>query len=192
MRQKSYISRVRGVFLGCIVLVLFMGVASALDMQDQPNHTLSINSCTGILTVTSSPAGASLYIDGTYRGLTPATIQGVLAGRHSIRLILNRFSEMNDNLSITCNAKMTMHYTLDKNPSAEVMVKPVQAHQEEMPANVSDTYLQNLSSVGDNAQMANMDLQNTRQKTEQFLQMISNIAKLLTDTMNSILKNIGD
>jgi len=85
-----------------------------------------------------------------------------------------------------------MHYTLDKNPSAEVMVKPVQAHQEEMPANVSDTYLQNLSSVGDNAQMANMDLQNTRQKTEQFLQMISNIAKLLTDTMNSILKNIGD
>ena len=49
---------------------------------------------------------------------------------------------------------------------------------------------QNLSSVGDDAQLANMDLQNALQEQNQLLQTISSISKTLHDTANAIISNI--
>lgn len=49
-----------------------------------------------------------------------------------------------------------------------------------------------LSSVGDDAQLANVDLQNALQKQQQTMQMMSNIAKQMHDTaMNTIRKIAG-
>ncbi len=48
-----------------------------------------------------------------------------------------------------------------------------------------------LSSVGDDAQLANVDLQNVLQKQQQNLQMISNISKMLHDTASGIIRKIG-
>jgi len=48
-----------------------------------------------------------------------------------------------------------------------------------------------LNSVGENAQMANLELQNALQKQQQTLQMISNISKVLHDTAMSIIRKIG-
>ena len=48
-----------------------------------------------------------------------------------------------------------------------------------------------LNSVGDDAQLANVDLQNTLQKQQQTLQMMSNISKLVHDTMSSLIRKIG-
>ena len=48
-----------------------------------------------------------------------------------------------------------------------------------------------LSGVGDDAQLANVDLQNVLQKQQQTLQMMSNISKMLHDTALSIIRKMG-
>jgi hypothetical protein len=48
-----------------------------------------------------------------------------------------------------------------------------------------------LDSVGDDAQLANVDLQNTLQRQQQTLQMLSNISKLMHDTVLSVIRKIG-
>jgi hypothetical protein len=48
-----------------------------------------------------------------------------------------------------------------------------------------------LQTVGDDAQLANVDLQNCLQKQQQTLQMISQIAKQLHDTAMAIIRKIG-
>ncbi len=58
-----------------------------------------------------------------------------------------------------------------------------------------ETYIKNLeeklNSVGDDAQLANVDLQNMLQKQQQTLQMMSNISKMLHDTALAIIRKIG-
>jgi len=48
-----------------------------------------------------------------------------------------------------------------------------------------------LNSIGDDAQLANVDLQNVLQKQQQTLQMMSNISKMVHDTAMSIIRKIG-
>jgi hypothetical protein len=48
-----------------------------------------------------------------------------------------------------------------------------------------------LNAVGDDAQLANMDLQNALQKQQQLVQMISQISKLLNDTAMQTIRKIG-
>ena len=48
-----------------------------------------------------------------------------------------------------------------------------------------------LDTAGDDAQLANIDLQNTLQKTQQTLQSMSNISKMLQDTAMAIIRKIG-
>ena len=50
---------------------------------------------------------------------------------------------------------------------------------------------QKLWSVGDDAQLANIDLQNMLQKQQQTLQTISNVSKMLHDTAMAIIRKIG-
>ena len=48
-----------------------------------------------------------------------------------------------------------------------------------------------LNSVGDDAQLANVDLQNMLQKQQQTLQMMSNISKALHDTAMAVIRKMG-
>jgi hypothetical protein len=48
-----------------------------------------------------------------------------------------------------------------------------------------------LNGVGDDAQLANVDLQNVLQKQQQTLQMMSNISKMLYDTAQSVIRKMG-
>jgi hypothetical protein len=48
-----------------------------------------------------------------------------------------------------------------------------------------------LNSIGDDAQLANVDLQNVLQKQQQTLQTMSNVSKALHDTAMSIIHKIG-
>jgi len=47
-----------------------------------------------------------------------------------------------------------------------------------------------LNTIGDDAQLANIDLQNILQKQQQMLQMLSNISKQLHDTAMSVIRNM--
>jgi len=44
---------------------------------------------------------------------------------------------------------------------------------------------------GDDAQLANVDLQNILQKQQQTLQLMSNVSKMLHDTAASVIRKIG-
>lgn len=48
-----------------------------------------------------------------------------------------------------------------------------------------------LSELGDDAQLANVDLQNALQKQQHTLQMLSNISKMLHDTALAVIRKIG-
>ena len=48
-----------------------------------------------------------------------------------------------------------------------------------------------LNEVGDDAQLANVDLQNVLQKQQQMLQMMSNISKMLHDTSMAVIRKMG-
>jgi hypothetical protein len=47
-----------------------------------------------------------------------------------------------------------------------------------------------LSAMGDDAQLANVDLQNQLQKQQQAMQMLSNILKMMHDTAMAIIRNL--
>jgi hypothetical protein len=48
-----------------------------------------------------------------------------------------------------------------------------------------------LAAMGDDAQLANIDLQNMLQKQQQTLQMMSNISKMLHDNAMEVIRKIG-
>ena len=51
--------------------------------------------------------------------------------------------------------------------------------------------LDTIEQLGDDAQLANVDLQNILQKQQQTLQAMSNISKMLYDTAQSVIRKIG-
>jgi hypothetical protein len=53
-----------------------------------------------------------------------------------------------------------------------------------------DCLEQRLASVGDDAQLANVDLQNKLQQQQQIMQMMSNMSKMLHDTAMAIIRNL--
>jgi chromosome segregation ATPase len=54
-----------------------------------------------------------------------------------------------------------------------------------------DDLEEQLANVGDDAQLANTDLQNWLQKQQQTLQTLSNVSKMLHDTAMAIIRKIG-
>lgn len=52
-------------------------------------------------------------------------------------------------------------------------------------------FSEKLNTVGEDAQLANVDLQNMLQKQQQTMQMMSNISKQLHDTAMAIIRKIG-
>ena len=60
-----------------------------------------------------------------------------------------------------------------------------------MLARVHEFSQKHLNSIGDDAQLANVDLQNVLQKQQQTLQMLSNMSKSLHDTAKAVIRKIG-
>jgi hypothetical protein len=63
----------------------------------------------GALSITTSPPGATVFIDGEVKGVTPAMIPGLSAGKHSVLLILVGYNTLNT--TITVNAGKTSEYS---------------------------------------------------------------------------------
>ncbi len=72
----------------------------------------------GSLRATSSPSGADLSIDGTYRGDTPVTIGNLATGSHQVSLRLAGYQPWTGTVSITSGATTTISPTLVANPSS--------------------------------------------------------------------------
>ncbi len=54
----------------------------------------------GSISVSSSPSGASIYLDGAYQGETPKTIYDISIGTHYLELTLKGYTPWSDNIDV--------------------------------------------------------------------------------------------
>jgi len=74
---------------------------------------------TGALSVTSTPSGASIVLDGTDRKtMTPATLTGVSPGSHTVLLRLTGYADGRQDVTVTAGGASTLHLALSKQPDA--------------------------------------------------------------------------
>jgi PKD repeat protein len=64
---------------------------------------------TGSLTVITDPAGAQISVDGTVKGVSPATIPDLSPGPHTVFLTLEEYSDLSSTVNIT--AGQELNYT---------------------------------------------------------------------------------
>lgn len=91
-----------------VTLAITEATTAAIPVQAQQT--------TGSLSVTTSPAGATIIIDGTQSGVSPATIPGLSAGSHTLLLKLNGYQDISAPVTIT--AGQTQAYTTSLSPTA--------------------------------------------------------------------------
>lgn len=66
---------------------------------------------TGSLALSSNPPGALVYLDDTYRGITPLTLSGLSAGSHDLTITRDGYDEYSAPITITAG-KTTTHAIL--------------------------------------------------------------------------------
>jgi hypothetical protein len=84
----------------------------------QNGQTITVNAfltpivTTGSLSVSSSPSGAAVYVDGLYRGITSTVVGNLSPGQHSVRLSKAGYQDWTGSVSITSGATTYLNPTL--------------------------------------------------------------------------------
>jgi len=83
------------------------------------NAVLQPTVTTGTLSVSSSPSGAAVYVDGSYRGVTSTSVGNLVPGSHSVRLTLAGYQDWNGAVSISAGTTTYLNPTLtvDQQPT---------------------------------------------------------------------------
>jgi hypothetical protein len=68
----------------------------------------------GSLSVTTTPSGATIFIDNVQRGISPATIPGLAPGSHALRLEMNGYTGVT--VLVTITTGQTQTYTTALSP----------------------------------------------------------------------------
>ncbi len=82
-------------------------ISAALTLQPTPAST------TGSISVSSSPSGASIFLNGNFKGTTPMTIKDVEAGSYSITLRLTGYQDWSQSISVKAGDITFISRTLD-------------------------------------------------------------------------------
>jgi hypothetical protein len=85
----------------------------------------------GSLSVTTDPAGATIFIDGVRQGISPATIPGLSAGSHT--LLLKRDGYQDLTLPVTIGAGGTQYFSSALLKSGEVTMGTTIPRRSSMP-----------------------------------------------------------
>jgi len=84
----------------------------------QPAGTSTPQDNLGALSVTTTPAGAFIFIDGVQRGVSPATIPGLSAGTHTVLLKLDGYQDLSTPVTIAAGKTQDYATSLVKNAAA--------------------------------------------------------------------------
>jgi hypothetical protein len=117
-----------------IILALFCSPVLAISQSDLISQLRSQGAGTGTLSVTSSPVGAEVYLDGVYKGTTsgeqksiafplgtyiewywdyqPVTITGVPFGLHNLRVTLSGYEDYSSWVIISNEKTVEVHVSL--------------------------------------------------------------------------------
>ena len=66
----------------------------------------------GSISISSTPSGASIYLDGTYKGTTPKTISDVSPGSHTIKLEKTGYNDITKTIDISTGRAVSVSETL--------------------------------------------------------------------------------
>ncbi|MDD1727736.1 MAG: PEGA domain-containing protein [Methanospirillum sp.] len=80
----------------------------------------------GALSVQSNPAGAGVYLDNEYKGITPLTLQGVAIGSHSIIIKDDGYSSYSGDVYITSDQASGLSVTLTATVTQAPTTVPMQ------------------------------------------------------------------
>jgi len=87
--------------------------------------TVAVTVTIGTLDVKSSPAGATVYIDGTDTGnITPYVITGVDEGDHTIKLSKEFCKDREGTVTVAAGETTYVNWELDPAPPQTVTVQP--------------------------------------------------------------------
>lgn len=110
--------------------------------------------------------------------------RGLLAKEHNTveeaRILLKQMK--------TASAELT--HVIQQRPGRDRTTVQLQTMRSDLDKAIEE-WEQKLSSAGEDAQLANIDLQNMLQKQQQILQTMSNTSKRDHDTAMAIIRNIG-
>ncbi|WP_255333198.1 PEGA domain-containing protein [Methanocalculus taiwanensis] len=67
---------------------------------------------TGYLSITSSPSGADVYVDGSYRGYAPMTVGNLIVGAHTLELRLSGYQKSTQTVQIYSGQTTTKNVVL--------------------------------------------------------------------------------
>lgn len=76
----------------------------------------------GSLSITTTPAGAAVYIDGVLRGVSPATIPGLSTGSHTVLLKQEGYQDLAAPVSITAGTTSDFATALSPLPAGALSV----------------------------------------------------------------------
>ncbi|MBN1166706.1 MAG: PEGA domain-containing protein [Methanospirillaceae archaeon] len=71
---------------------------------------------TGSLQASSSPSGADLYVDGSFRGNTPVLVSGLSTGTHPVSLKRYGYMDWSQSVSVTAGRTTTINPVLNPYP----------------------------------------------------------------------------
>lgn len=110
--------------------------------------------------------------------------RGLLAKEH------NTVEEARILLKQMTTASHELTHVIQQRSGRDRATRQLQLMKQELDKTIEE-WEQKLSSVGDDAQLANIELQNMMQKQQQTLQTLSNVSKTAHDTAMAIIRNIG-
>src|SRR5665647_133496 len=88
-----------------------------------PGPTPYIN---GQITVRSSPSGANIYLDNSYRGLTPLTLVDISQGSHAIILKMNGYQDWQSSVNVLAGSSTDVSGTIIPSPQPTPTTLPPQ------------------------------------------------------------------
>jgi hypothetical protein len=62
----------------------------------------------GTIDLSSTPAGASVYVDSTYKGVSPCIIPGLAVGSHTVKLTMDGYSTWSKSVKVTYGSNTTI------------------------------------------------------------------------------------
>ncbi len=77
------------------------GAVATVDARLSPNAPSYIPDTTGQIIVVSGPAGAELFLDNTFRGITPATLSDIPAGPHVVMARQAGYADASQTVTVT-------------------------------------------------------------------------------------------
>ena len=104
-----------------LLFILGVFLASCSDNSTNPNPVTE----TGSIFITSSPAGAQIFVNGDDKGVvTPDSVTGLTAGNYNVTLKLSGYRDTTFSMTVTANFQTTKFVTLTSTLSTTLFGSP--------------------------------------------------------------------